>query len=208
MIGESKPTEPAGGTVGVAEDTVEFELTAEQQLALWQAAGDLAGPAGGSAGPPGYNAYICRRTDRIDRVCTIAFATVVLGLTVATGWRAMGEAPAAPAVVVRTTTAANVSHPVPQRAPVVQVLNPFDRTEVFELPASTTEADARDAIAELLLQRARERLRQGFNVHRAYNRHATATANSSLDVFVTRLSSPEDRIGGIAGLTTERAAAD
>jgi hypothetical protein len=208
MIGEPKPSEPAGGASAVAEDTVEFELTAEQQLALWQAAGDLAGPADRPPAPSPYDAYICRRTDRIDRVCTIAFATVVLGLTVATGWHAMGDAPAAPAVVVRTTTAANLAPALPQRAPVVQVLNPFDPTEVFELPASTTESDARNAIAELLLQRARERFRQGFNVHRANNRHTAAPATSSLDVFVTRISGTEDRIGDFNGLTSERAAAD
>ena len=208
MIGESKPPEPAVGTTA-AEDTVEFELTAEQQLALWQAAGALAGPGDGPASRPGYDAYICRRTDRVDRVCTIAFATLVLGLTVATGWHAMGETRAAPAVVVRTTTAGTLARPEPQRPAVVQVLNPFDSTEVFELPADTSESEARNAIAELLLQRARERIRGGFNAHRVNSGRATATVNSSpADIFVTRLSGPEDHIGGIAGLTAERAAAD
>ena len=90
MIGEPKPPQPAGGTT-MADDTVEFELTAEQQLALWQAAGALAEPSDRRSTPPAYDAYICRRTDRVDRVCTIAFAMLVLGLTVATGWHAMGK---------------------------------------------------------------------------------------------------------------------
>jgi hypothetical protein len=36
--------------------------------------------------------------------------------------------------------------------------NPFDRAEVFEFPAGTTQSEARDAVAEILMQRARERV--------------------------------------------------
>ncbi len=39
----------------------------------------------------------------------------------------------------------------------VRFRNPFDAGEVFEFPAGTSRIDARDAVAELLLQRARER---------------------------------------------------
>jgi hypothetical protein len=39
----------------------------------------------------------------------------------------------------------------------VQIKNPFDRSEVFEFPAGITAIQARDAVAELLLQRALER---------------------------------------------------
>jgi hypothetical protein len=35
--------------------------------------------------------------------------------------------------------------------------NPFDRTEVFEFPAGTTQQEARDAVARLLLDRAHGR---------------------------------------------------
>lgn len=37
--------------------------------------------------------------------------------------------------------------------------NPFDRSEVFELPPGLTQAEARDMVAEILLERARERAR-------------------------------------------------
>lgn len=54
---------------------------------------------------------------------------------------------------------------VPQKPqPVVEneaaptlVTNPFDETEVFELPPGTSETEARDYVANLLLQRAAER---------------------------------------------------
>ncbi len=44
--------------------------------------------------------------------------------------------------------------------PPVRFKNPFDKTEVFEFPAGTTRAEARDAVAEILRQRAQERLAQ------------------------------------------------
>lgn len=37
--------------------------------------------------------------------------------------------------------------------------NPFDKSEVFELPPGLTQAEARDMVAEILLERARERAR-------------------------------------------------
>jgi hypothetical protein len=52
--------------------------------------------------------------------------------------------------------------PVPQTVPtppadVVTFRNPFDRTEVFEFPPGTSRSDARQAVAEILIERARER---------------------------------------------------
>jgi hypothetical protein len=49
--------------------------------------------------------------------------------------------------------------PAPSAEPAepVRFVNPFDRKEVFEFPAGTSKADARDAVAELLYERAQER---------------------------------------------------
>jgi hypothetical protein len=44
--------------------------------------------------------------------------------------------------------------------PTVQVRNSFDATEVFEFPAGTTDAETRQRVAEMLLQRARARRSQ------------------------------------------------
>lgn len=46
---------------------------------------------------------------------------------------------------------------VPQETDYVVLVNPFDESEVFRFPPGTSESDARDAMAALLLQRARER---------------------------------------------------
>ena len=49
--------------------------------------------------------------------------------------------------------------------------NPFDPTEVFEFPPGTGEAEARDAVAQMLLARARDRLEYVQQV-----RHTASTA--------------------------------
>jgi hypothetical protein len=59
-----------------------------------------------------------------------------------------------------------------QAAQMVRVTNPFDATEVFEFPAATTKTDAREAVAELLLQRARDRRAQGLLIVHARGRHS------------------------------------
>jgi len=40
----------------------------------------------------------------------------------------------------------------------VLIKNPFDRTEVFEFPPGTSKAEAREAVAKLLMERAHDRL--------------------------------------------------
>jgi hypothetical protein len=54
-----------------------------------------------------------------------------------------------------------VHQPVPAAAtaqqPAVQVVNPFDSKEVFLFPAGTSNAESRAKVAQILLQRARER---------------------------------------------------
>ena len=40
----------------------------------------------------------------------------------------------------------------------MRIKNPFDRTETFEFPPGTSKAEAREAIAKLLMERAHDRL--------------------------------------------------
>jgi hypothetical protein len=50
--------------------------------------------------------------------------------------------------------------PAPQQLATgepVRFANPFDTDEVFEFPAGTTETEARDAVADVLLKRAMSR---------------------------------------------------
>jgi hypothetical protein len=43
-------------------------------------------------------------------------------------------------------------------APPVRFANPFDKTEVFEFPPGTTKEEARELVAQMLLERARGRV--------------------------------------------------
>lgn len=182
------------------EDTVELELTAAEQLELARAHAAALGPPSVSPDKPGYDTFVFARTRRVDVVGTVTFAALVCGATAAMGWHALIREPAARAAVIT----ASATRPAPTvraqpRPAVMRVVNPFDATEVFELPAQMSEADATDAIAELLLQRARERRQQGFELPRASSHHRhPAVPVKPADVFVTKLLSPENRIGDTA----------
>jgi hypothetical protein len=57
------------------------------------------------------------------------------------------------------------SEPAATPATVVKFANPFDRTEIFEFPAGMSAEEAQGRVAEILLQRAQERVptSQGAN---------------------------------------------
>lgn len=210
MIGAPELPAGASGARDPAEDTVELELTAAEQLELSQTANAAPRLPEMVSGKPGYDTFVCRRTERIDFVCTLTFAALVLGITAATGWRALVGQPTAPAVAIAAPVAPAPAAPAQPRGPIVQVVNPFDATEVFEFPAETTETEARSAIAELLLQRARERRRQGFYLRRASNRHQPPpiAADNPPDVFVTRLSGPANGFAGTPSLRAKTGTAE
>ena len=68
------------------------------------------------------------------------------------------EEPTRAAAVVTTPPAVAALPPAPEpAAPAVKFANPFDRTEVFEFPAGTSRAQARQKVAEVLIKRAQER---------------------------------------------------
>jgi hypothetical protein len=185
----------AGRTQASGEDTVEIELTDQEQLALSQAAeapralAPDAAPTNGSPDPAGDNC-LWERTARIDFISTATFAALVLAVAGASLWHTTG-------FDARTTAAATPSvsahaPPAPAEAPrppPLQVSNPFDPTEVFELPAETTESEAREAVADLLLQRARSRLAQtGGPKHTSMGHRVPDVAHEQAEIFVTRLS--------------------
>jgi hypothetical protein len=200
MTGEPNVTRESPVKRDPGDDTVELELTAEEQLTLSQAAKVMDLPHKTAAWTAGYDTYVCKRTERIDRACTVTFAAVILGITAVTGVRAL-VAPSNPAPTIVTPIIRYAAVPVKPAAPVVQVANPFDSAEVFEFPAATTEHEARDAIAELLLQRARERAQAGLL--RARSRPAIPHTSAATDVFVTRLSVPTGEFAGLSGLRAE-----
>ena len=171
-------------------DTVEIEFTAAERVRLSQAAESsqaTARPAQTSG--DSLESYICRRSARVDVVSTATFAVVILSVTAALVWRASLAPERAPQMPIRVATAAAVpTPPAPVPQPPLQVKNPFDATEVFEFPADMTKSEARQAMAELLLERARERLAQGVIF-----RHAGNRSGEPSPILVTKASATSDQ---------------
>jgi hypothetical protein len=64
------------------------------------------------------------------------------------------------------------------------IKNPFDRTESFEFPPGTSKAEAREAIAKLLMERAHDRLpllAEASRRHGATARHGTRESSQLQD---------------------------
>jgi hypothetical protein len=192
MIPESEGPTTAGSGHDSSDDTIELELTGEQELALSRAA-EAAMARPDESGPvlsvPEYETFASRRVARIDFVCNVTFAVAVLGIAVASLWPASDRHPPAPAVTSAAPLAevAPAGPAEPQGAPV-QIRNAFDATEVFEFPHGTMESEAREAVAELLLSRARDRRAEGLALRRAGNLQPDrGAAVPQPEVFVTRL---------------------
>jgi hypothetical protein len=88
------------------------------------------------------------------------------------------------AAATATVAAAPAPAPSTEAPATVRFVNPFDKKEVFEFPPGTSQADARDAVAELLAERARDRRGE---LSKAPRRNGK-TADSSAPVIAGGLS--------------------
>jgi hypothetical protein len=161
------------------DDTIEMELSESAMRLLYQAAALPLEPSCPTTKNPAANAPEApaaaarkgaprgsaapSRQPRFGMFFAIvaaasALLTAVVYLASARVRRPDSVAPrvvAAPAAPV-SATPSPPSSPSTDATPV-RFVNPFDRKEVFEFPPGTSAADAREAVAELLSQRARER---------------------------------------------------
>ncbi len=191
MIPGSEAPTTAGSTHDSSDDTIELDLTGEEQLALSQAA--RATPRPDESGPVlsvhEYKNCAFRRSARIDFVCNVIFAVAVPAIAVAFLWPAPDRHPPAPAVA-RAAPLAGVAPagPAESQGSPVRMKNAFDATEVFEFPPGTTESEALGAVAELLLSRARDRRAEGLALRHAGNRQPDrGTEIQQPEVLVSRL---------------------
>jgi hypothetical protein len=99
-----------------------------------------------------------RRTLWVHVLAAVGVAGLSSGLTYVATTRTepVSAVTAEPVPVV--AAAPTPQMPRPEPLPPVQVVNAFDPEEVFEFPPGTSESEARKAAADLLLQRARQRL--------------------------------------------------
>ena len=198
MIPGSEGPTTAGSAHDSSDDTIELELTGEKELALSgeaEASRATAHPyeSGSVLFMPEYENFASRRTARIDFVCNVTFAVAGVGIAVAFLWLASDRHPPAP--VITSAAAAPVAEVAPagpaepqgaQGAPV-RIKNAFDATEVFEFPHGTPESEAREAVVERLLSRARDRRAEGLALRRASNfQPDRGAAVQQPEVFVTR----------------------
>lgn len=152
------------------DDTIEMELSPQDLLTLSRPSEEDSAPA------PLAEALLTRAEPDVTEVSSIArdtpsmhrwpLARVAGILGIAAAVMALGSA-AHRAVVGRSVTTAAINHSAPAAAttrqpaesisPVVRIRNPFDAAEVFEFSPGTSEAEARESVAKILLQRARDR---------------------------------------------------
>jgi hypothetical protein len=172
MPGPEGPT-TAGFAHDSSDHTIELQLTGGQKLALSRAIGAArattrADESGRVLAVPERENFAVRRTARIDFVCNVTFAVAFLGIAVASLRPASDLHPAASAVTSATPLAAVApARPAEPQGTPVRIKNAFDATEVFEFPHGTTESEAREAVAELLFSRARDRRAEGLALTRA-----------------------------------------
>ncbi len=168
----------------LGDDTIELELTPEQMLGLSQAAeaahlvvsAPIAIDAVVERGPllptlPARQPLLEDGSRPAGRsrhwhqtpIANMAASTIVF---VAFAWwsgsRLAGQPQPQPRPHVAAAVMPTIVMPRPASVteppkPTVQVINPFDRKEVFEFPAGTSDAESREKVAQILLQRARER---------------------------------------------------
>jgi hypothetical protein len=198
MIPESEGPKTAGPTHDSSDDTIELELTGEQEVALSraaEAAGATAHPnESDSVFSPECENVVSRRTARIDFVCNVTFAVAVLGIATVFLWPASDRHPPAPPVTSAAPLAevAAAGPAEPQGAPV-RIKNAFDATELFEFPHGTTESEAREVVADLLLSRARDRLAKGLALRRGGNLQPhRGAAVQQPEVFVNQVARPRE----------------
>lgn len=180
------------------DDTLEIELTAEDRLRLSRAASSVAVTARSVQAAirpfePAHESSIYRRSARIDLVCNATFALVGLILIVATVWRVMSPvAPPAAAVAPSRpiVVAAAPAAPVQKAQPLIRVKNPFDASEVFEFPVETQQ-QAREAMTQLLMRRARDRLAEGALLGHDVRHEGREARDGTPEILVTKLSGTE-----------------
>lgn len=172
----------------IGDDTIELQLTPEQLLELSQPA-ELDEPfASGqasafapperifpefSSAPPLFSPPPSSPARRWHQTPIAKMGGAIIAYTALAWWSAsqLAGQPKPPATAATRPPAA-IARPALSASPAkpeVRVVNPFDKTEVFEFPAGTSGAEGREKVAQILLQRARDRQSQWERIKPAPN---------------------------------------
>lgn len=164
------------------EDTIELELGAAQLQILTQAGAQAPVLIEKSAQTP--------RRRRLVHVSRWGAAAAMAGIAALSSGITYLATATSPPIAVADQSVPNESPPlqIMEEVPAapdapVQFVNPFDVSEVFEFPSTTSKDAARDAVAALLLERARDRLSPSGD-HRSQpdkaGKHDKSTRSASL----------------------------
>jgi len=146
-------------------DTLELELGPDEMMALVRAAAlRQEGATSSVAASPRTPASVALPSRAVNRISgQIAIAVTLAVADVSGVWNLSsvpnGPVPTTAAQIAQVHIGEAKASPLvspAERLPVT-FANPFDASEIFEFPAGTTQTEAHDAVADLLLQRARER---------------------------------------------------
>jgi len=138
------------------DDTVELALTEEDTLALSRAAEeDHAETSVDKSALIITGARHRDRSRRSRRWALVLAPAVVIGIVIGVVWGVAADS--IPAVTMGVPSPAKRS--VKSLEPSVQFSNPFDASEVFEFPPGTSDDQARQSVATILLERAHDRQR-------------------------------------------------
>ena len=137
----------------IDDDTIELALTEEDMLALSRAAEeDQADTSPGRSARLVTGAYLCDQSVQSRRWPQVIVSSVLgIVITVALG------------VVAHRTSMVTITAPSGAEPSAesldsrVRFSNPFDASEVFEFPPGTSDEQARQSVAAILVQRARDR---------------------------------------------------
>jgi hypothetical protein len=171
----------------IGDETIELELTAEEMLLLSQAA-DVAEPVAPAqisavaargrmspslAAPPAMETSASSHPRRWHPTPIAKMAGAIIAYVALAWWSAtqLAGQPRPPATAV-ARPAVVIPQPVLMTSsakPAMRVINPFDATEVFEFPAGTSNAEGREKVAQILMQRAHERQSQWEHIKPVVN---------------------------------------
>jgi len=174
-------------------DTIELELNPEQLRELTQASSQLTSTSTDLDQSPVSNKLRSANTSAHSRAGAAALLLCLCAGIVLFAVERPRVSPPRDQSAVGTVVRAAPRAPSPPARPV-RFRNPFDATEVFEFAAGTSDQEARDAVAKLLSDRARERLAlfKTVRVHRNRSRSPhTITADNSARLSMESTSLPK-----------------
>jgi hypothetical protein len=135
------------------DDTIELALTEEDMLALSRAAEEEHGEKSPAKSALISTGAFPRDQSVRSRRWPAVLAYSALGIVVSVALGVVVHR--VPTLII--TAPSGAEHSAESLDSPVRFSNPFDASEVFEFPSGTSDEQARQSVAEILLQRARDR---------------------------------------------------